>query len=131
MSITHEGFRTLTGAHYHCHEHGYTDGPCECLRRAVASLPVEPEDIATRFLHLARVHAYPMSDERRQRERVPPGTMFCGTLWVTAEGEMILTDGSPNGDLADDHPDVHNCDEMGCSTACHVIARAALTGDDK
>lgn len=79
---------------------------------------------AKEFLELAALHAFPVSDERCVEQRVPRGTYFAGRLYLTHEGEFVLTDGSPR-DLPDHHPNVHNCDDMGCSSVSHVIARLA------
>ena len=75
-----------------------------------------------RFFALARAHAWLLSKGGAKRDRVPHGTFHCGVLFMTAEGELVLTDGTP-ASLDDDHPLAHNCDEMGCTTFNHVIAR--------
>lgn len=84
--------------------------------------PVEPGEAMVRFISLIRAHGYDLSYQTCDEERVPRGSKSCGGLWVTPTGELIVADGSPH-ELPDDHPLVHNCDEMGCSSVSHVIAR--------
>ena len=88
------------------------------------SRPVEPEPVAC-FFRLIRLHSHEVSADRIAEHRVPPGTRLVGRLYIAPDGELVVTDGWPNDEVADEDPYVHNCDEMGCSTVSHVIARLA------
>jgi len=76
------------------------------------------EDAVEWFLRDLFEHASPVWDPKG--ERVPAGTRYCGTLWITADGEVICADGRPQ-------TEEHNCDAMGCSSASHVVARLGGT----
>ena len=86
------------------------------------------QEPVARFFRLVRLHSHEVPTERLGEHRVPPGTRLVGRLYIAPDGELVVTDGYPNDEVADDHPDVHNCDEMGCSTASHVVARLAPHG---
>ena len=64
------------------------------------------------FIRDAEEHAGPVD---HVVERVPEGTRWAGTLWITPDGEWVLT-GQPRSME-------HNCDEMGCTSVSHVVAR--------
>jgi hypothetical protein len=89
------------------------------------ALPEPTQEPVARFFRLIRLHSHEVPAKRLEEHRVPAGTRLVGRLYIAPDGELVVTDGYPSDEVADDHPDVHNCDEMGCSTVSHVIARLA------
>lgn len=74
------------------------------------------EGYASGFLQAIIAEAHLVRDPKK--ERVPPGTKWCGTLWLAPDGELVCSDGSPQ-------TEAHNCDALGCSSVTHVVARLA------
>lgn len=87
--------------------------------------PVAGSRETERFFRLIRLHSHEVPEKELAHHRVPAGTRFVGRLYIAPDGELVVTDGWPADEdaVADDHPDAHNCDEMGCSTLSHVVAR--------
>lgn len=96
-----------------------------------AGSPQEGDE--ARFFRLVRLHSHEVPANRLQEHRVPAGTRLVGRLYIAPDGELVVTDGYPADEDAvpEDHPDVHNCDEMGCSSVSHVVARVRPQEGDR